>query len=95
MIVNLVDFQMNVADATMAPRFHHQWLPDKLYMEDGFSPDTKRLLLGKGHHLVKSQSMGSLQSILYEAGRFYGVSDSRRPDAAAVAVPMKPAPAAP
>ncbi|MGI9345023.1 MAG: gamma-glutamyltransferase, partial [Gammaproteobacteria bacterium] len=85
MIVNVADFEMNVAEATMAPRVHHQWLPDKLYMEAGFSPDTKRLLQARGQNVVDSNSMGSLQSILYEEGYFYGASDTRRPGAAAVA----------
>lgn len=84
MIVNLVDFEMNIAEATASPRFHHQWLPDRLYLEKGFSPDTKRILKAKGHTIVDSKSMGSLQSILYQAGHYYGASDSRRPEAGAV-----------
>ncbi len=40
MVVNSIDFGMNVAEATNAPRFHHQWLPDELRVEKGFSPDT-------------------------------------------------------
>jgi gamma-glutamyltranspeptidase len=39
---------MNVAEATNAPRFHHQWLPDELRVEKGFSPDTLKLLESKG-----------------------------------------------
>ncbi len=38
MVVNSVI--LNVAEATSAPRFHHQWLPDELRVEKGFSPDT-------------------------------------------------------
>ena len=37
-ILNVVDFGMNVQDAVDAPRFHHQWMPDKITMERGFSP---------------------------------------------------------
>jgi gamma-glutamyltranspeptidase/glutathione hydrolase len=44
MVVNSIDFGMNVAEATNAPRFHHQWLPDELRVEKGFSPDTIKLL---------------------------------------------------
>lgn len=33
MVVNTIDFGMNVAEATNAPRFHHQWLPDELRVE--------------------------------------------------------------
>ncbi len=40
MVVNSIDYGMNVAEATNAPRFHHQWLPDELRVEKGFSPDT-------------------------------------------------------
>ena len=37
---------MNVQDAVDLPRFHHQWKPDKLYLEEGISPDTVALLQG-------------------------------------------------
>jgi gamma-glutamyltranspeptidase/glutathione hydrolase len=48
-IVNVIDFGMNVADAVDAPRLHHQWMPDVLKMEPGFSPDTVALLKARGH----------------------------------------------
>ncbi|MCV4614251.1 gamma-glutamyltransferase, partial [Escherichia coli] len=44
MVVNSIDYGMNVAEATNAPRFHYQWLPDELRVEKGFSPDTLKLL---------------------------------------------------
>ena len=37
-ILNVVDFHMNVQDAVDWPRFHHQWMPDQLYLEKGISP---------------------------------------------------------
>jgi gamma-glutamyltranspeptidase/glutathione hydrolase len=43
-IMNVVDHGMNIAEASGAPRIHHQWLPDELRVEDGISPDTLRLL---------------------------------------------------
>lgn len=48
--LNVVDFGMNVQDAVDAPRFHHQWQPDILYLEKGFSPDTIELLRQRGFH---------------------------------------------
>ena len=48
MVVNTIDFGMNVAEATNAPRFHHQWLPDELRVEKGFSPDTLKRLRVSG-----------------------------------------------
>ena len=50
-LVNVVDFGMNVQDAVDFPRIHHQWLPDQLVMERGFSPDTIALLKARGHHV--------------------------------------------
>ena len=43
-MLNVLDFGMNVQEAVDQPRFHHQWKPDKLYLETGFSPDTMALL---------------------------------------------------
>ncbi len=47
-MLNVLDFGMNIQDAVNRPRFHHQWKPDKLYMEPGFSPDTEALLTRAG-----------------------------------------------
>ncbi|MEJ2604549.1 MAG: gamma-glutamyltransferase [Gammaproteobacteria bacterium] len=84
-LVNIIDHGMGIADATHAPRIHHQWMPDVLGIEPGFSPDTLALLRARGHELAEARwSMGSLQSVLYRDGYFYGVSDPRRPDAASM-----------
>ncbi len=81
MIINVVDFDMNVAEATHATRIHHQWYPDILFHEEVLSADTHRLLEAKGHDLRPRNAMGSTQSILIDGGLLYGSSDSRRPDA--------------
>jgi len=81
MVVNSIDFGMNVAEATNAPRFHHQWLPDQLRVEKGFSPDTLRLLESKGQHVKVMPAMGSTQSIMIGPdGMRYGASDPRSVD---------------
>ncbi|WP_285722178.1 MULTISPECIES: gamma-glutamyltransferase [Pantoea] len=81
MVVNSIDFGMNVAEATNAPRFHHQWLPDQLRVEKGFSPDTLRLLEAKGQHVKVLPAMGSTQSIMIGPdGMLYGASDPRSID---------------
>ncbi len=78
MVINTVDFGMNVAEATSAPRFHHQWLPDELRVEKGFSPDTLKLLGEKGQKVVVKEAMGSTQSIMIAPdGKLYGASDPR------------------
>ncbi len=51
-IVNVVDHGMNIQEAIDAPRIHHQWLPDTVYVEPfGLSPDTEKLLAGMGYRL--------------------------------------------
>jgi gamma-glutamyltranspeptidase/glutathione hydrolase len=85
MIVNVVDHGMNIAEATAAPRMHHQWYPDVLSLEDGYSPDTIRLLEAKGHSLrTDSFTIGSLQSVALKDGVYRGASDTRRPSAGSV-----------
>ncbi|AZT22702.1 TPA: gamma-glutamyltransferase [Salmonella enterica] len=81
MVVNTIDFGMNVAEATNSPRFHHQWLPDELRVEKGFSPDTLKLLEQKGQKVALKEAMGSTQSIMAGPdGELYGASDPRSVD---------------
>ena len=86
MLVNVIDHGMNIADASNQPRIHHQWYPDELLLESGYSPDTIRLLEARGH-VVKpsSRSMGSLQTVAIRDDVFRGASDPRRPNAGAAA----------
>lgn len=85
-IVNVIDFRMNIASATHAPRIHHQWQPDKLEVESSLGFDTRVLLQQKGHKVVQSGTMGSLQSIMLQDGLKMGAADPRRPGAGAVGV---------
>ena len=90
MIVNVIDHGMNIAEAANAPRMHHQWYPDVLSLESGFSPDTIRLLKERGHDVQDSRSSsGSTQTVAYRDGVFRGASDTRRPGAGSVA-PVAP-----
>ncbi|WP_180963768.1 gamma-glutamyltransferase [Oligella urethralis] len=83
-IINAVDFGMNPAAATNTPRFHHQWLPDELRLELGFSPDTVQLLEDAGYKVSIKPSMGRTQTIQIINGTMYGYSDPRNPDGAAL-----------
>ena len=47
-LLNVLDFNMNLAEATAAPRIHHQWLPDRVWLEEGISPDTELLAWAAG-----------------------------------------------
>ena len=80
-IVNVIDFNMNIQEAVDAPRFHHQWLPDRIsYERHGLSPDTLMLLESKGHRLVALERQGAAQAIRYDASAdvLEGAPDRRR-----------------
>lgn len=76
-IVNVVDFGMNVQDAVNWPRIHHQWLPDRLVMEAGFSPDTITLLKALGHEIKTVRSIGEVAAIRASDGWLEGAADPR------------------
>jgi len=76
-LVNLVDFKMNIADAVACPRFHHQWMPDRLQVERGFSPDTIERLKGRGHKVEVSSPQGEVAAIVVNAGWLEGAADPR------------------
>ncbi len=78
-LVNVIDHGMNIAEATAAVRVHHQWLPDKLFVEPGLSPDTLAILRQRGHIVTPSRAAGSMQSVMRAANGagFLGASDSR------------------
>lgn len=82
-IVNVLDFKMNVLDAVDWPRIHHQWLPDEIKMESRFSPDTIALLRAKGHKINMVNSMGEVAAILAEGKWLAGAADPRREGTAA------------
>ncbi|WP_204378468.1 gamma-glutamyltransferase [Agaribacterium haliotis] len=85
-LVNVLFFDMNLAEATNAPRIHHQWQPDVLYVEEGVNTDSIALLKNMGYKVELSKSLGSLQSLMLKDGAALGAADPRRPHAKAVAV---------
>ncbi|NEP09778.1 MAG: gamma-glutamyltransferase [Symploca sp. SIO2C1] len=77
-LLNVIDHKMNIAAATNAVRVHHQWLPDKLRVEQGLNRDTIGLLKEKGHQISVKNAMGSTQSIMSGEDSFQGASDPRK-----------------
>lgn len=82
-VLNVVDHGMNIAEASAAPRMHHQWLPDEIRIEEGFSPDTLAILEAKGHTIAEKPTMGSTQSVMVLEGGLAGAADPRRQGALA------------
>ncbi|MFE9084677.1 gamma-glutamyltransferase [Brevundimonas sp. NPDC003935] len=86
LISNVIDHQLNIAEAAMRPRLNQGGGDSPLELEGGFSPDVERLLRERGHTVRPSMTMGSTQSIMIEGDRFLGAADTRRPDALALGV---------
>jgi gamma-glutamyltranspeptidase/glutathione hydrolase len=82
-IVNVLDFNMNVQDAVNWPRFHHQWMPDELRVEPGISPDTVALLEKRGYNVKRfgadgrGISQGEAAAIGFSNGWLEGAPDPR------------------
>lgn len=78
-ILNLLEFDMNIREAIDAPRFHHQWLPDEIAHEPfAFSPDTEILLFQRGYSLKQVDGLGFATGIqVTEDGLLSGYSDRR------------------
>jgi len=78
-LMGVVDYGMNIAEAVNAPRFHEQWMPDKTELERGFSPDTIRTLEGKGHAIKAGGYWGEAECIMVDpkSGERLGASDAR------------------
>ena len=77
-VVNVLDFRMNLAEAVAAPRIHHQWRPDVLLTEEGISPDTLALLRARGHAVRVGSSSGSANSVMRVDGLVAGAADPRQ-----------------
>jgi gamma-glutamyltranspeptidase/glutathione hydrolase len=85
-VSNVIDHNMNLAEATYAPRIYHGWDKDELEYEPGISVDTLERLSERGHILQPGASMGSVQSVLWDGTTFSGAADPRRPGAMAIGV---------
>jgi gamma-glutamyltranspeptidase / glutathione hydrolase len=73
------DFGLDIQEAVNAPRFHHQWMPDELRLEDRISPDTVRLLESKGHKIKMERFWGDSECIAIDprTGERLGAADGR------------------
>ncbi len=85
-VLNLVDFEMDIQDAVSAKRFHHQWLPDRIRIEaEGVTTETLASLEGMGHTASMAGSQGRTHCIMIDAstGEIVGAPDPRDADGGA------------
>ena len=83
MILNVIEFEMEVSDATVQPRIHHQWKPDVLGLEKGFNSSVIELLMQSPQKVYLHSPGTSLESIVLKNSYHYGFGDTRRPDSLA------------
>ncbi len=78
-LIGVVDFSLDIQEAVNAPRFHHQWLPDEILVEDRLSPDTMNVLRSRGHKLTVRHFWGDGECIMIDpkTGERLGASDGR------------------
>jgi gamma-glutamyltranspeptidase / glutathione hydrolase len=76
-IVNVIDYKMDIAAAVAAPRLHHQWMPDEVRAEPGFPDDVLAALRTMGHRVMDSGGYSSANSILVRANGLLGAADPR------------------
>lgn len=79
-ILNRLEFEMNLEQAVNSSRFHHQWLPDEIYCEPfGIAKDVKQKLLEKNYKFGTERNLGLVEAITFDphSREFIGVSDHR------------------
>lgn len=86
-VVNVIDFNMNATDAVNRPKFHHQWLPDELYVEKDFPATTRQSLQQMGYHFSERNGIGRTELIcIHTDGHTYtldAAADKRGDDSVA------------
>lgn len=82
-IVDIIDFKMPVSDAVNGPKFHMQWMPDRIDVEKGFPDSTKKKLEQMGYAFSSKNSIGRMEVIKIAGDSIVAVSDSRGDDSAA------------
>jgi gamma-glutamyltranspeptidase/glutathione hydrolase len=76
-IVNAIDFKMPITQAVAAPRLHHQWQPDEVIAEPGFSADALEALRAGGHTVTVRPPASSANSLMVTPDGIVGAADSR------------------
>jgi len=78
-LIGVIDFSLDIQEAVNAPRFHHQWLPDQIIVEDRLSPDTMNVLRSRGHKLDVKHFWGDGECIMIDpkTSERLGASDGR------------------
>ena len=81
-LVDILDFGMSIEDAVNKPKFHHQWLPDEIFVEPAFPNDTREELKKMGYTITQRGGIGRTEVIRADGKTIEAVGDSRGDDTA-------------
>lgn len=82
-LVDMIDYNLSPSQAINLPKFHHQWLPDRVDVEHNFPDSTKQALEQMGYKIFDRGNIGRTEVIkVLPDGRFNAAADSRGDDAA-------------
>ena len=75
----IIDFDLSIEEAISAPRFHHQFLPEAIFVEKGFSNEITNYLEKKGFDIIEKEKLGIVNIIGWDSKnkKFIGLSDTR------------------
>jgi len=83
-LINIIEFNMNATDAVNQPKFHHQWFPDEVAIEKGFSVETRKQLEAMGYKIVERSAIGRTEVIkILPNGKRETAADKRGDDSVA------------
>jgi gamma-glutamyltranspeptidase/glutathione hydrolase len=83
-LINVIDFGMSANDAVNKPKFHHQWLPDEVFVEKTFDETTRKALTPMGYKITRHEAIGVTELILCRPdGKLEAAADTRGDDSVA------------
>lgn len=81
-ILNIMEFDLSPEDAVNQPKFHHQWMPDVIYVEADFPMSVREELQNMGYTIQERGDIGRTELILINAEGIHAVADKRGDDSA-------------
>lgn len=87
-LVNILEFGMSTEGAVNKPKFHHQWLPDQIFVEKEFDEEVKKQLEAMGYKVISRGQIGRTEVIQIQGKKIIAVADKRGDDAAEGFTPL-------
>ncbi len=83
-LVNIIDYNLSADEAINSPKFHHQWLPDEVFVEKNFPKEVRAKLETMGYKITEREAIGRTELIVFDAnGKLISAADKRGDDSVA------------